>query len=556
MNQIKKYSIWIALVLTLAACLYAYFQLLRPLDVFLWDESHHGFYAMQIYHDLKAGDWEFFWQHTNNQALWMPLHSWLSGFFLYIFGFSYAAARASSLFLFFLCSMLLYLIGLELSKEKGWLIGLLSVGLFLTSPILLHLATVNMQEMQGIFVLLAMTWLMLKFWTIEKSWKYLAIGFLIGLAYWTKSNFALQLVFGVGLFQLSLLWKMKPAAPPVKKRPKKTPSGASPLIAWTLNNVYIIAGFLPLFIFWWATPPFDRKYALGIAFRTQGVGEALFYPSVNIFGRVIFYLQSLVASYTFSLWLGLGLLTALGLALYWFEDKKLRLMLILFLANLFMISLVGNIQERYISTAAPLVFALLVYFVVFYSDKLRGLKTAKSLMIGVVILLVTLISFDALGLPRYTREAANRSILFPIYKDSLNRFSPPFLFGLAKRPAFTYPMEQSKKLPNFKQTPTSSFNEIMAFFSSTIEKNRSISSFISYHELSPYVVYWHFQDWQAPVYTGNDAPLIGKNYWLTDYFITLLPAPDSPYAQEWLDQSWSKARPGPLKGRPFPPLAS
>ncbi|HVN67889.1 MAG TPA: hypothetical protein VMT55_05905, partial [Candidatus Sulfotelmatobacter sp.] len=97
------------------------------MDVFLWDESHHGFYAMQIFDDLRQADWNSFWAHTNSQALWMPLHSWLVGTFLYFFGFSYATARCASLFLFFLGALLVYLISVELSKENGWLVGLIAV---------------------------------------------------------------------------------------------------------------------------------------------------------------------------------------------------------------------------------------------------------------------------------------------------------------------------------------------------------------------------------------------------------------------------------------------
>jgi hypothetical protein len=311
-----------------------------------------------------------------------------------------------------------------------------------------------------------------------------------------------------------------------------------------------MAGFLPLFVLWWATPPFDRKYALGFIFRTQGIGAALFYPSVNFFGRVIFYLQSLISSYTFSLWLGLGFLAALGISFYYFENKKIRLALLMFLSNLFMVSIVGNIQERYISTAAPLVFLLFAYLIVVYADKLKDFKKAAVPIFTIMVLIAVAVIYDALSLTRYTKEVANRSILFFIYKDSLNRFSPPFLFGLVKRPAFIYPMEQTKKYDDFKIPPKSSIQDVLTFFSSNIDRKKSISTLISFAELSPYVIYWHFHGWEAPVYSVNDWPIVNRYFWSSDYFLDLQVSPGSPYSAsaDWLEKRWNEIGPVLLKG--------
>jgi len=312
------------------------------------------------------------------------------------------------------------------------------------------------------------------------------------------------------------------------------------LIAWCINNLLIIAGFLPLFILWWATPPFDRKYALGFIFRTQGIGEALFYPSVNFFGRVLFYLQSLISSYNFSFWLGLGCLTALGASFGYLNDKKIRLILLMFLANIFMISLVGNIQERYLSTAAPVVFILLAYIIVMLIEIFKRCKKVKVVVYATILFLAIAIAYDALNLTRYTKEVANRSILFFIYKDSLNQFSPPFLFGLIKRPSFTYPMEQIKKYINFPSKPVSRIEGIMDYFRENIDRHCSISSIISYHDISPYDIYWSFHDWSAPIMTANDLAYTGKYFWLADYFIDIQAAPSSPYYINWLDKGWSE----------------
>ena len=525
--------------------------MLLPLDVFLWDEAHHGFFGMQIYKDLRAGDWGMFWKHTNNQALWMPLHSWLNGIFLYLFGFSYVSARLSSLFFFFICAFLMYFIGYEMSKEKGWIIGLISVSFYLTSPLLLNMATVNMQEMLGVFVLLLLVYFMFRFMYVENKWKYLFIGFLIGVAYWSKVNFAVQIIFGLGLFQLSLLWGINKTAPVVKevmnkKALKKLQKAAlnkkNNLVEWLVNNCYIMAGFLPLFVLWWLTPPFARKYALGVQFRTTGMGDAFLFPKVNFFLRVVFYLQSLISSYTFSFWIGLGFFVALGMSFYYLKDKKVRLALFMILANLLIASLVAGIQERYISTAAPLVFTLLAYFIVIYAPKLKELKKTTVAIAIIVFLAVNIVS-DSLGFHRYNKEVANRSILYCLYKDSHNKFSPPFLFGLVKRPAFTYPMDKIEKYNDFKATPKSTLNDVMNFFSSNIDHSKSISTLISYDDLAPYVFYWHFHSWGARVFTANDFPYVKRYFWASDYFLDLQPAPDSPYYTNWLEKRWNKFAP-------------
>jgi hypothetical protein len=143
--------------------------------------------------------------------------------------------------------------------------------------------------------------------------------------------------------------------------------------------------------------------------------------------------------------------------------------------------------------------------------------------------------------------------MFVIYKENLNQFSPPFLFRLVKRPAFTYPSDQMKKYTDFKTTPISSFQDILTFFSSNIEKNKSISTMISFAELSPYVIYWHFQGqgWQAPVYSVNDLPIVDKYFWLSDYFLDVEVDTQSPYARtgDWLERRWLEIGPAMLKGK-------
>ena len=524
----KKYSWAVAVSLALIACLYAFFQFLKPLDVFLWDEAHHGFYGMQIYLDLWSGDWVSFWAHTNSQALWMPLHSWFNGFFLWIFGFSYASARLSSLFLFFVSALVVYFIALELSKEKGWLVGLIGSVLFLTSPMMLHLATVNMQEMLGIFICLLTVYFMVRhesqeanrFSLVRHS---LLIGFLLSVSYWAKQNFAMFMIMGVGLYQLSLLWDKKK------------------LVSWVLNNLYIVAGFLPLFLLWWMTPPFDRKYALTVTFRQGAVSEGGSAIS-GFFGTAIFYLQSFVTSYNLSFWLALGGLVALVASFFIYKEKKIRIISLMFMANLIFISIMSFAQERYLSSTAPLAFILLSYFGVIAIDRLVAIKKYSVLVYVVLTVIALSFVYDLSCLNRFTKEVANRTIMSVIYKDTLNGFSPPFLFGLSKRPNFTFPLDSTKDkfAKNFKATPTTSLQDALDFFSLNIPRNRSISTMISYAQISPYVIYWHFNGWGASVLSVNDLGYNPGAFWSADYFIDIQATEDSPYYADWIEKRWDQ----------------
>jgi hypothetical protein len=222
----------------------------------------------------------------------------------------------------------------------------------------------------------------------------------------------------------------------------------------------------------------------------------------------------------------------------------------MFLANLFLVSIVPGIQERYIAPTAPLVFIMLGYICMLAYDKIRNNRIAVMSLLFFAVLFTALTLYDISQLTRYTKEVGNRSILFPIYKDSLNKYTPPFMFGLAKRPSFSYPMDQSKKYPDFKVPPTSRLKDVMNYFSSNINMDKSISTMISYAELSPYVIYWHFRGWPKPVLSLNDS---GGNpyFWLADYFIYVEASKDSPYYADLYETKWPNELEGLLLKRGY-----
>ena len=81
----------------------------------------------------------------------------------------------------------------------------------------------------------------------------------------------------------------------------------------------------------------------------------------------------------------------------------------------------------------------------------------------------------------------------------------------------------------------------------------SISTMICFAQLSPYVIYWHFQSqgWQAPVFSVNDLPVVDKLFWQADYFLDIEVDPQSPYARtgDWLERRWLEIGPAMLKAK-------
>jgi hypothetical protein len=399
--------------------------------------------------------------------------------------------------------------------------------LFLTSPMMLHLATVNMQEMLGIFMILLITYLIIRYISVEGIWKYITLGSLLGVTYWTKQNYAIQAVLGVGLFHIS-------------EFPGNDKNRLAAAKKWTVNGLLMIAGLLPLFILWWVMPPFSRKYGLAVTFRQGSVAGANTSFISNTAGTMLYYMQSLITSYNLSFWIGILSLASLIASFFFYNDKKIRIISLMFLANLTFVSILSFAQERYISTAQPLMFLLLGYICMVMHERIKQQKFALYIYL-LAFFVIASYAYDLTSLTNYTKEVANRSIMSFIYKDSLNKFSPPFLFGLAKRPAFTYPVsiDQKKKYADFKAPPRSNIQDILEYFSSNIEKNRSISTMISFNELSPYVIYWHFHDWGAPVMSLNDMGFNPRYFWMADYFLDIQVAEDSPYYTDWLERRWN-----------------
>ena len=437
---IKKYSFPIVLLLTAAAVTFAVFQLLLPLDIFSWDESHHAFFAMMICNDIRHFDFGSFAAHTGAQGMWMPLHSWYEGLAFLMFGISDTVARCSNLFLFAVSSILIYLISLELSREKGRVMGLIASAAYLVAPVVLWISVLNYQEFLGSVISLLMVYYIIRNMSNERPVKYLVMGFCLSLLYWTRTNIGMHSVLAIGLFQLSLLYDLTRSAqkPPVtgadKRKVRQSPDDGigKKLLGWMVNNLLIIAGFLPMFLLWWGTPPFDRKLGLAFYFVGQAVTTQAHAGYGGIFGRSIFYVQSIISSCAVSVWIGLGLLSSI-IASFWFmKDKYVRLCLLMYLGCFIMMSVSSFMGERYTITVLPFVFILFGYASVKFFDVVIRSKFRYQVFI-IAVALVLLVGYDMADLSEYTQELASRSSRIystrPRSTDSLRRSFSGLLRG-------------------------------------------------------------------------------------------------------------------------------
>ena len=217
----NKLALLIVILIGLVASTIAFFFLLKSLDVFIWDEAHHALYGNWILRDIKNLDWPGFWRDTGTQAWWQPLHSWVLAFFLLVFGRSFVVARTTSLFFYFLTFGLFYLISSKLSKERGWLIAIFAAALLATSPFLLVLASLNLQESMGAFVILLSAYVYLVAFERKELRYYLLTGLLLSIALLTKYQFGTILGGALLLASISKLWDISRHKAPLTEEPQK-----------------------------------------------------------------------------------------------------------------------------------------------------------------------------------------------------------------------------------------------------------------------------------------------------------------------------------------------
>lgn len=492
------------------------------LDTFFWDEAHHAFFSNLIYNDLRSFNLGKLVSDTNAQAWFQPLHSYLNAFFFLLMGKSYLSARLSSAFMYVILFFIIDRYSKVLSKENGWKISIAANLLLVSSPYMWIMSSVNMQEMMGAVIILAA----LLFYVtrcVSFSYRdYLIMGLIMSVALLAKYHYGILLGAAIFLIELSRVFDVKDKAIALKD--------------WVIRNVTMLVGFLPLTALWFLSPPVERKIGLFL-YRFQDVEGG--YKGFNAFDRFLFYIKSIVSSYSFSLLIGIFMVIAVLYCIRSFRDIRIRALLLLVFSFLAFHSTISLVFERLICPMMPAVFILSGAVAVDIYNRLPG----SNLKRAVITIIIVLIAGDMFSCLPYASDLAAR--------QNTRQLNSRTFFGLVARPSYLFAWEPGMDTSAvFVKKPITKMRDVLDFCSSTIPKDSSISTLVSFLSVSPYQLYWTFSDRKANVFTVNDYPAVGKYFWFSEYYIELEIKKDSPYIAEVKDggKSWSDAA-LPLKQR-------
>ena len=342
-----------------------------------YDEAFHSLKGLLIADDLQNGDLVSLLYDSYRQVYFPPLYSLLTGVTFLILPPNTVTSVVFSLLMFLLTAVVIYIAAIELDDRGGDWIAIIAAVLFLTSPVLIKYASRAMIEIPGLFTL---TLTLLSYFKLTKRPESLLLSFLFGLGivvtYFMKSNYGILLMI-VTLITLLI---------EVKFRPKRL---------LTRQNFYFILPFIIAFVIWFAYPPkfistwnAMVNYAVGVK-DTYGFQGLLFYPRalVRISGSV---------------WLFVILLLSFIVSIRFFQDKRIRYLILLILVQLSIGQLHHTKGDRHIFPVL-LAFFLITGFVFlkWWNWNLLGIRFVDFWLPRLVTLFILLYStylfFNALN---------------------------------------------------------------------------------------------------------------------------------------------------------------
>lgn len=394
-------------VISLTAVLFGllnFFYLVPP--VVNWDEGTHAIWGFREWLALKDGNLAGFWEFTRQQFAYPPLGSWLIAFINFPFEFSLNLTRFVSTIGFIFGSILLYLIGRQLNKNK--FAGLSAFLFFLTSPIVLFYSVVVFKEIWGVTLTLLFIFLYFRALAKKTFLSFFLAGCCLALLFWEKYNYA-GLIFLALVLEAIVEWVI------LLSNKKNWP-------LWGKTFLRQLLLFIPLIVIaaWWILTP-DNKLEWFLQIMrsdwnpvTVGLGSKLEY--------LLFYPNSLRASYVFSEILFWFLVVGYLLSIKDMANKKIRLLFLLFTVNL----LLGtrhaiNLQDRYILTTAPALFLLAGFELEKTFLKIKEKRKTKSVKYVTPILFaifVIFVGWDLIHLPWLLKSNATHLLSSAMYEET------------------------------------------------------------------------------------------------------------------------------------------
>ncbi|OGC11778.1 hypothetical protein A3K48_04720 [candidate division WOR-1 bacterium RIFOXYA12_FULL_52_29] len=380
-------------------------------DAFTKEEAQHAIYGLWLYKDITALDFGAFWYDTQRQMFWPFLHSWFLSLTFLLFGVSFASARFLSFLIYILTLFFIYQASLQLSRRSGSLIGLMAVGLALSSPIMISYATRSTLEGLGALIFLVAYYFYISTEDRKSPAYYVILAVLVGLSIYTNYLYA---YFMIPAFLVVSFAKLGPILVDVIALNKKGERSAYAFLWWAYRKLIFVTVLFVVAGTWFFTSAFARKFLLFLQaiFRYSG-GEAV----PGVVPSLLYYPRTIIENFSFSPWIGLLIVAALFLpftAFHYWKTNKLYTFIwtVLILATM----TVPTKAPQFIYIIAPFLFMIAASAFFYFIEK-YDLKVKR---VAIALLLPALLSLPALiGLYFPARPAENMTGVLRYFRQSI-----------------------------------------------------------------------------------------------------------------------------------------
>jgi hypothetical protein len=359
----------------------------------------------------------------------------------------------------------MYTVARKFSERDGWKIGLLAVGLALTSPMMIRFASENTLEGLGAFIFLASFHLYTFCERNNLNLDYAILALLVSLSVFTNYIYAYLII---PAYFVVFMGKLGVVTCNVIELSKKGEKAASHFFWWAYRKFMFFAVILAVCLIWLVTSAFSRKFSLLMQaiFKYSG-GDSV----GGIWQNLFYYPNAIIGQYSFSPWIGGLIVVSLVLPFIASHYKFINKMFTFIWTVLILATLTISVKSpQIIYVIAPflyLVFSATVFYIIkFFKNR------DQALLFLAVLFLPALLSL-------------------------------PWLVS-------SY----------FPANPGENSVHILEYFKKTIPAEKPFTASMNLTKINPEVLAFHFWDWKAPAIVDMiDGENAGFNK--GEYFLSL-----------------------------------